>query len=80
MPCPRLSGYQGNAPDEEGGDWLVLGPDGEALWQVTPPDGVRFQTASGSSVWGTWLDDFDVPYVGRFEVLGPEGAAGTTTH
>jgi hypothetical protein len=55
--------------DDDGGDWLVLGPDGEALWQVTPPDGVRFQTASGSSVWGTWLDAFDVPYVARFEVV-----------
>jgi hypothetical protein len=54
---------------EDGGDWLVLGPDGDPLGQVTPPDGVRFQSASGSSVWGTWFGDFDVPYVARFEVL-----------
>lgn len=56
--------------NEEGGDWLVLEPDGKPLWQIEAPDGVRFQAASGSSVWGTWVGDLDVPYVARFEVVG----------
>jgi hypothetical protein len=55
--------------DGQGGDWLVLAPNGKELWQLAPPMGVRFQAASGSSVWGTWTGELDIPYVARFEVV-----------
>ena len=50
-------------------DWLVLTPAGRALWQVRSPRGVRFQDAVGAFVWGTWVGDYDVPYVARFELI-----------
>ena len=52
--------------EERGGAWLVLDANGGPLWEVSAPDGVRFRAADGMTVWGTWLDDLDVPFVGRF--------------
>jgi hypothetical protein len=61
--------------EERGGAWLVLDANGEPLWEVAAPDGVRFRAADGKTVWGTWLDDLDVPFVGRFD-LQEEGQSG----
>ncbi|MEM7414557.1 MAG: hypothetical protein AAF389_03610 [Gemmatimonadota bacterium] len=53
---------------QNGDHWIVLDRTGSPLIVVEEPDGVRFQAADGGWVWGTWTDEFDVPYVGRFSI------------
>jgi len=52
----------------ERGPWLVLGDDGAPAFQLHLPDGVTPRFATADAVWGTSRDDFDIPYVIRWNV------------
>lgn len=56
--------------DEEGTDWVVVGPDGAPEFRITAPAGVTFWAAQGNRVWGTGKTEMDIPYIVLYE-LGP---------
>ena len=83
----RLPAFQGMVVSERGEvwiarseldgsagyDWLVFTTSGELLGQVhTPPDARLFAVASDAAVLGV-LDDFDVPYLRRYPLVGGAG-------
>ncbi len=48
--------------------WDVFGADGRLRGSVTTPAFVRLDAVSGNQAWGVAIDDFDVPYVVRFQL------------
>ena len=54
--------------DGRPGQWLVLGGQGESLFQVQLPASLEVQQASATDVWGTDRDEFDVSYLVRFSL------------
>ena len=53
------------------GQWLVLGRQGQSLFQVQLPASLEVQQASATDVWGTDRDELDVSYLVRFS-LAPD--------
>jgi hypothetical protein len=49
--------------------WLVVGPDGTAIREVTTPPGVKLQAANGRTIWGTMTDELGAHVVVRLEIL-----------
>lgn len=48
--------------------WLVLGGGGEVLFSVALPEGFELGQATLSSVWGTTVDEYDVPVILRLDI------------
>ncbi len=57
------------------GQWVVFGPDGEAEFRVTAPEGVDFKTIDGGRIWATGTNELDVPFILLYELVRP-GACG----
>jgi hypothetical protein len=57
----------------EQAQWLVLSSSGEIEGYVAAPSGLRILQVRREMVWGTEVDEFDVPYVLRYRV-GPRAA------
>ena len=62
--------------DVHDGQWVVLGPDGEAEFRVTAPEGVAFRATNGDRVWATSTNELDVPFILLYELVRP-GACGS---
>ena len=58
-------------PDVYHGQWVVLGPDGEAEFRVPSPEGVAFRAVHGDRVWATGTTELDVPYIVIYELVRP---------
>ena len=58
-------------PDVHEGQWVVLGPDGEAEFRVSPPEGVTFRAIDGDRVWATSTNELDVPFIVLYELTRP---------
>ena len=56
--------------DAREGQWVVLGPDGEAF-RVAAPQGAVFRAIDGDRVWATGTNDLDVPFIVLYELAGP---------
>ena len=69
-------------PDVPEGQWVVLGPDGEAEFRVSPPEGVVFRAIDGVRVWATSTNDLDVPFIVLYELARPGecNSGGTGRH
>lgn len=55
------------------GLWVVLGPDGEAEFRVSAPEGMAFRAVHGDRVWATGTTELDVPYIVVYELVRPGG-------
>ena len=53
------------------GQWVVLGPDGEAELRVTAPERVVFRAINGDRVWATSTNELDVPFIVLYELVRP---------
>ena len=53
------------------GQWVVLGPDGEAEFRVTAPQGAVFRAIDGDRVWATSTNELDVPFIVLYELVRP---------
>ena len=62
-----------STPDVYEGRWVVLGPDGEAEFRVSAPEGVVFRAIDGDRVWATGTNDLDVPFIVLYELVRPGG-------
>ena len=60
-----------STPDVYEGQWVVLGPDGEAEFRVPAPEGVVFRAIDGSRIWATGTNDLDVPFILGYELVRP---------
>ena len=58
-------------PDIYEGQWVVLGPDGEAEFRVPAPEGVVFRAIDGDRVWATSTSELDVPFIVLYELVRP---------
>ena len=58
-------------PDVYHGQWVVLGPDGEADFRVSAPEGVAFRAVHGDRVWATGTTELDVPFIVVYELVQP---------
>jgi hypothetical protein len=60
------------APDDgESATWLVLDPEGSLAGRVLLPKDVQVLAVESSTVWGTVLDELDVPYLVRYRIVTP---------
>jgi len=59
--------------DEYEGEWVVLGPDGEAEFRVSAPEGITFRAVHGDRVWATGTTELDVPFIVVYELVRPGG-------
>ena len=57
--------------DVHEGQWVVLGPDGEAELRVTAPERVVFRAIDGDRVWATSTNELDVPFIVLYELVRP---------
>jgi len=55
------------------GQWVVLGPNGEAEFRVTAPHGAVFRAIDGDRVWATRTNELDVPFIVLYELVRPGG-------
>ena len=55
------------------GQWVVLGPDGEAEFRVSAPEGMAFKAVHGDRVWATGATELDVPFIAVYELVRPGG-------
>ena len=62
--------------DVHDGQWVALGPDGEAEFRVTAPEGVDFRAIDGDRIWATSTNELDVPFILQYELVRP-GACGS---
>ena len=53
------------------GQWVVLGPDGEAEFRVGAPQGAVFRAIDGDRVWATNTNELDVPFIVLYELVRP---------
>ena len=53
------------------GQWVVLGPDGEAEFRVGAPQGAVFRAVYGDRVWATSTNELDVPFIVLYELVRP---------
>ena len=67
---------ESSTPDVYEGQWVVLGPDGEAEFRVSAPDGAVFRAIDGSRVWATNTNDLDVPFIVLYELVRPGECGG----
>ena len=65
-----------STPDVYEGQWVVLGPDGEAEFRVPAPEGVVFRAIDGDRVWATGTNDIDVPFIVLYELVRPGACEG----
>lgn len=63
------------ATDVREGQWVVLGPDGEAKFRVAAPEGVVFKAIDGDRIWATSTNELDVPFIVLYELV-PPGTCG----
>ena len=63
------------ATDVHEGQWVVLGPDGEAKFRVAAPEGVVFKAIDGDRIWATSTNELDVPFIVLYELV-PPGTCG----
>lgn len=56
--------------EDDGSEWIVVGPDGAPEFRITAPPDVTFKAAHGDRVWGTGKTELDIPYIVLYE-LGP---------
>ncbi len=63
------------ATDVREGQWVVLGPDGEAKFRVAAPEGVVFEAVDGDRIWATSTNELDVPFIVLYELV-PPGTCG----
>ncbi|MCE2455764.1 MAG: hypothetical protein J4G12_08140 [Gemmatimonadetes bacterium] len=54
-------------------EWVVIGADGSPEFRVSAPPGVTFKAADGDRVWGTGTTNLDIPYIGLYDLITPEG-------
>jgi len=56
----------------EGGavEWDVFDPEGRFLGVVAMPHRFRPMVFRGDKIYGTWYDEYDVPYVVRLRIVG----------
>jgi len=59
--------------DVHEGQWVVLGPDGEAEFRLTAPRGAVFRAVHGDRVWATSTNELDVPFIVVYELVRPGG-------
>ena len=59
--------------DVHEGQWVVLGPDGEAEFRVAAPRGAVFRAVHGDRVWATSTNELDVPFIVVYELVRPGG-------
>ena len=59
--------------DVHEGRWVVLGPDGEAEFRVTAPQGAVFRAVHGDRVWAASTNELDVPFIVVYELERPGG-------
>lgn len=58
----------GAAPESETVDWLILDPGGEPLGRAALPARLQLEVARRDRVWGSTVDDVDVPYIVRYGI------------
>jgi hypothetical protein len=52
----------------ESAEWTVLDASGDQRFKVKLPRAFKVQTGTLEWVWGTTLDDLDVPYIVRYDI------------
>lgn len=58
-------GLRASAGDRQ---WLVIAPDGKERGTLTLPASFRMSAADGNRIWGTSLDEDDLPSVVRYRI------------
>lgn len=69
----RIWLWETTIADEYEGQWIVLGPEGEAEFRVPAPEGVTFKAVHGDRVWATATTELDVPFIVVYDLVRPGG-------
>ncbi len=56
-------------------EWRILSSDGKAVGQVHLPSRFGIMAATLHTLWGSELDELDVPYIVRYRIVPKDGAA-----